>query len=443
MRFASVVLAFVALLVVQSAYAVQYFEDDRSMGSDVSGLPHYRSPEEACVKGVLVRKIQGYQEGDNRQYRYRGASVGTDDGFAEFACQGVIERQFFYQPPVWVTVETVATNVYGPFGASETCKLGSYQDPETGQCGPPKCTDSCCDSGCGNGSNPIGTASGNKHQVEIDFTGTGPFPLAFNRTYDSKRIWLANPAPIGVAWSHRYLGQIVVAPPQGSSTLSEAIVYWPDGRILRFNLSGGVWTPDADVSERLSVTLSGSDYVSATLTTNDDEVETYDQLGRLASITNRGGFVQTLNYTTGPSGSVSTIEHNYVQTVTDPQGRTITFGYTSGQLTSLTDGNGAVIQYAYDGNGNLQTVVYPDILSGTKTRTYYYNGLGPYGGGSTQTGGVSQPNALTGIQDENTQSFASWGYTSAGLANLSVHGAYSGGTIDRTSLVFNNGVRRR
>lgn len=183
------------LLITRQAAAVQYFEDDRSGGSDVAGLPHHRSPEEACIRGVLIRKIQAYQEGDNRQYRYRSANVGTDDGFGEFACDGVIERQFFYQPAMWVTVETVATNVYGPFGASETCKLGSsYRDPETGQCGPPKCTDSCCDSGCGNGSNPIGTASGDKHQVETDFVGTGPFPLVFTRTYDSKRIWLASPA---------------------------------------------------------------------------------------------------------------------------------------------------------------------------------------------------------------------------------------------------------
>jgi hypothetical protein len=195
----------VLMLAANLAVAVAYYEDDRSMNSDVPGLPHYRSPEEACITGVLERRVQGYQENDNRQYRYRSANVGTDDGFAEFACQGVIERRFYYSGVNWVTVEVVAALVYGPFGASETCTLAGYQDPETGQCGPPKCTDQCCGSGCGNGSNPIQTASGNKHQVETDYVGTGPFPLLFSRTYDSQRAWLNVSPPMGVGWTHRYL----------------------------------------------------------------------------------------------------------------------------------------------------------------------------------------------------------------------------------------------
>src|SRR5882724_2686432 len=199
------VVTLVLLLVTFDAMAVNYYEDDRSMAVDVPTLPHYRSPGEACITGVLVRKVQAYQENDNRQYRYRGANVGLDDGFAEFACQGVIERRFYYSGANWVTAEVVATLVYGPFGATETCPLGGFQEPETGQCGPPKCTDKCCDNGCGNGTNPIQTASGNKHQVETDFVGTGPFPLVFTRVYDSKRTWLNNPAPIGMGWTHRYL----------------------------------------------------------------------------------------------------------------------------------------------------------------------------------------------------------------------------------------------
>ncbi len=384
---------------------------------------HYRSPEEACVLGELVSRTRGYQEGSSIPYRYRSAYVGPDNDIMEWVCRGVIERFF---AGFWVTVEAVDTLVYGPGGASEPCVLGGFLDPETGQCGPPKCTLQCCDSD--NGTNPIQTASGNKHQVETDFVGTGPFPLVFTRTYDSKRTWLNTPVPIGIGWTHRYLAQIVVAPPEASSTLSEAIVYRPDGRIQRFNLSGGVWVSDPDVSERLSVTITAGEFISATYATNDDEVETYDRLGRLVSITNRGGFTQTLSYTT--TGGGSTIYHNYVQQVTDPQGRTLTFGYspTTGQLTSLTDGNGAVIQYSYDANGNLSTATYPDVI-GTKIRTYYYNE-------TAGTGGLL-PNALTGIQDENSQRYASWGYASDGRANLSVHGPFSGGTIDRTSLVFN------
>ena len=182
-----------------------------------------------------------------------------------------------------------------------------------------------------------------------------PFPLVFNRTYDSQRTWLAAAPPMGIGWTHRYLAHLSILPPQGSSVLSEAVVYRPDGRIQRFNLVGSAWVSDADVSERLSVMLSGTgDYVRATYTTNDDEVEAYDQQGRLASITNRGGFVQTLSYTTGPAGSTSTISHNALQKVTDPEGRSLTFAYsaTTGLLTSLTENGGQVISYVYDANNN-------------------------------------------------------------------------------------------
>ena len=44
---------------------------------------------------------------------------------------------------------------------------------------------------------------------------------------------------------------------------------------------------------------------------------------------------------------------------------------------------------------------------------------------------------MTGIIDESAQRFASWGYNAAGHATLSVHGPFTGGTIDRTALAFN------
>jgi hypothetical protein len=82
---------FALLLISQVAWAVQYYEDDRSGGSDVLGLPHYRSFQEACVVGVFQRLIKADQEGDNHRYRYISVNIGADNGIGEVTCQGTIQ----------------------------------------------------------------------------------------------------------------------------------------------------------------------------------------------------------------------------------------------------------------------------------------------------------------------------------------------------------------
>lgn len=387
----------------------------------------YHSPEEACIVGELARRTNGYQEGGNQEHRWGAAFIGQDQGLGERVCRGVIYGRFF-SGGFWLPVETVDTLVYETGGA-DACTLPNYTDPETGQCGPPKCADECC-AGCANGTNPIHSASGNKHQVERDFDGTGPFPLRFMRVYDSQRILFNRELPLGVGWTHSYGARIYVVPDAnaGGSAPAKAYVYRPDGRIQKFTRSGSNWAAAPDISERLTVTLDGNNVLGATYTTNDDIVESYDAQGRIISLTNRDGFVQSLSYTTTSGGG--TIGHNEVQRISNPNGRALGFAYdTSGALTSITDENGKTITYGR-ASGNLVSATYPDEV-GTRTRTYHYNEAG-------QTGGVNRPNALTGITDETNQRFASWSYAAGGQANLSVHGPFLSGTIDRTSLLFNS-----
>jgi hypothetical protein len=95
MNFARII-GFFLLLLTANAIAgqkAQYFVDDTWNGSNEGSLPHYHNPEEACVVGVMQRKVHVYQEGASLRFRYRSVSVGTDDGFSEYACQGVIEKQ--------------------------------------------------------------------------------------------------------------------------------------------------------------------------------------------------------------------------------------------------------------------------------------------------------------------------------------------------------------
>jgi YD repeat-containing protein len=396
--------------------------------------PHYRTMGAACAIGEMQRRIQidrladqGLSGSAGFKYRYFIGRLGDFDGFG-YLCRGVIERKDGGLP--WVTREPVDTQVYDN-GSFPACNVPGYADPDTGQCGPPKCTSDCCGV-CPNGTNPIHTASGNKYQVESDFNGTGQLPMQFTRYYNSSRVLDNTSVPVGVGWTHTYLRRIFGYPSATETStppIDRATVFRPDGRMLKFTRSGATWQSDADVSERLAW-LTESDplggpgavnVVSWTFTTNDDEVESYDPEGRLVSITSRDGFVQTLTY-------VDTSNHptDSVQQVADPQGRVLNFGYNAGgALTSITDGNSKTITYGYT-SGNLTSATYPEDV-GTKTRIYHYN----------DTGGPNLPNMLTGITDELSQRFASWGYTAAGRANFSVHGPFSTGTIDKTSLLFN------
>ncbi|MEN4904276.1 DUF6531 domain-containing protein [Luteimonas sp. TWI1437] len=396
------------------AYAEHYWLDSRLDHSQT----HYPNGEEACLTGELQRRLDGYQATSTFPHRILSSYIGPDLG-GERICRGQLQRQQF---GLWLPVGIVDTPVYGPFGSTPPCALAGLADPETGQCGIPKCNSgSECPADGGNQTNPIASATGNKVQREQDYRGAGVFPLQFVRTYNSHRVPDNQARPVGVGWTHSYAAKVV--PLLDGSAVTRIRAYRPNGAIQTFTLVGGTWVGDADVPETLTATVSGGALVSATYRRADYTIESYDQFGRLTTITTREGFVQTLSYAAGSGVSA------HVQRVTDPQGRWLAFGYTGGFLTSLTDSAGTVATFAYSGN-DLVSASYPNDLLGTDTRTYYYNESG-------QTDGVSQPQVLTGITDESSNRIASWGYDADRRAVLSVRGPYATGTVDRVELQFN------
>ena len=180
--------------------------------------------------------------------------------------------------------------------------------------------------------NPANPSTGNKFLEETDFEIPGEGGLMFKRFHNSAG-W--GYATMGLNWSHTWSRKVFIA------GTDEAHAERPDGKVFVFTLVGGAWVGDPDVPE----TLVGSNGVGWTLTTRDDEVETYNADGTLASVKTRNGRVTTLAYSDGTASSQfnenSSEQHvtpGSLVSVTDFRGRKLTFGYDNDtQLVRMTD----------------------------------------------------------------------------------------------------------
>jgi RHS repeat-associated protein len=256
--------------------------------------------------------------------------------------------------------------------------------------------------------NPTNVATGNKLQLEADYAAA-PGGLVFQRYYNSQ-LWKGPNAPsangpgyrsrLGPSWRSNYDRYIRFT---NSVSIATAYAYRFDGRTLYFNLVGDQFVADGDVADRLlrlsdsSGNILGWRYIVAAT----EEVESYDAVGRLITITSRSGVTQSLTY-----------DGQLLQSVADSFGRTLSFGYdSSGRLATLTDPYGRTYSYFYTGaTANLTAVVHPDGTS----RSYIYNE-------SIHTNGANLPYTLTGIIDEGGNRFATYKYNSGSAVTSSEH----------------------
>ncbi len=249
--------------------------------------------------------------------------------------------------------------------------------------------------------NSCRASTGNKYQVETDYDGGAH--LSFRRHYNSDGIvrplsQFGHGSPWRSDWDLRLEIHTYGA-------LSTAIVYRADGKAYFYNEVNGVWVSDPDVREKLerltdsSGTLTGWRY-----TRLDSTVEEYGAKGRISTVTDPQG--RTLSFSHGSFDEP-------VQSVTGPFGHVLSFGYDSkARLQTLTTPGGEVYEYRYNANGALETVIYPDETPGDSTdnprRTYHYEN-------------PSFPNHLTGITDENGDRFATFAYDANGRAQSTEH----------------------
>jgi len=104
-----------------------------------------------------------------------------------------------------------------------------------------------------------------------------------------------------------------------------------------FSLVNGNWTAAGNVVDKLQKITNGWIYTTA----DSDFTEIYDVNGKLTSIQNRAGLVQTLTYDA----------QGLLLQVTDPDGRALIFAYdTSRRIQQLSGPDNFQITYHYDAN---------------------------------------------------------------------------------------------
>ncbi len=211
--------------------------------------------------------------------------------------------------------------------------------------------------------NPVNTATGAYSESATDLSIAGrSYPLAVSRTYSSSNA--ATNGPLGYGWALNYGMSLAIT---GTSPNQVATITQETGATVVFNQSGSNWVP---ATPRVIATLTYNSGTSTyTFVRNNRDTFTFNSSYELTSEKDLNGYTTTLTY--GGTGCSST----QLCTVTDPSGRTLTFTWSSGHITGVTDPNvspnrSVTFQYN-DGNGNLTDVI--DVKSGHTQMTYDSN----------------------------------------------------------------------
>jgi RHS repeat-associated protein len=329
---------------------------------------------------------QFYGGSDWRLVPYDNPAIKNEPGPHGYACQTLIAVGWNTQSILWAVCEDGES---ASLNAEDGC-VPTPASPKNN--GTPICPLRTA--------NPINVGTGNKFETVTDYRGAGVRALRFVRYYNSQS---ERESPFfDLGWRSNYDRSVLEL-----SSPKRALVTRPDGRELVFVESGGEWTPDPDVTARLTQLANGWEYTDA-----DDTIETYDANGRILSIRTRDGYEQTITW-----------DGRVISSVSDSEGGTLTFTYADRHLVSLTDPDGRVYAYGYDERRNLSTVIYPDDTPADDTDNptvqYHYEH-------------AEFRAALTGITDENGERFATWAYDTERRATLSEHA----GGAERTTITY-------
>lgn len=277
------------------------------------------------------------------------------------------------------------------------CATSTARDPGKNNC--PDCTGAAVTAG-----NPVNMFTGAKQEIETDYVAPAG-KLELKRYYTNAQ-GLIQMQRWGSGWRHTYT--------RGLKFIGANMVITArhTGDFYKFTKTSGVWMSDLDVQEELTELKDSSGAtIGWTLLLTDDSVESYDVNGVLTRIDWPDGQYVTLTYASGLLASV-----------TDQQGRALTFINAWNGLTGIKLPDGTEVQYGIDVHYRLASAGIKD-RSGNVTQTSRYT----YG-----SAGITQR------FDGNDDLYATWDYDANKRVTRSVHGDPTSG-IDQTTFAYSAG----
>ena len=319
------------------------------------------------------------------------------------SCDGLLKRQASYRlkNPTTTSGDGADITLYEVdiWQGSTPCGTSGHQWlNRAAQCigphpqnngGPPHCP----------AGNPIAISTGNKYQQEVDYQGSGPFPLMITRHYNSqfggwrfntqhhlsftqqsvlfyRRFPLIKPEPIlHVRWHHANGKEHTFAARDGT-----------ENNLSWLGTYGGYQPIQGTLETGFTIEQEGYRYHFAA-----------EPRGQLTKIVSGQGHTHHYHYdNAGRLSRISTDSH-----------QTLTFSYNEDdQITSIRTPDGHVYRYTYNSDKALTGVTFPGQ---TQARTYHYED-------------TRFPQHLTGITDEKGVRYATWRYDDQGRGILSEHG---------------------
>jgi YD repeat-containing protein len=225
---------------------------------------------------------------------------------------------------------------------------------------------------CGH-ADPVNTATGEFYANDTDLAlpGAGP-TVGVARSYSSTSTWNSG---FGNGWAASFATaeQTVQADPNGGSPLQVQVTQ-ENGSAVQFYLNAnGQYVPPARVHATLTNDPNTGNW---TFTRKGTSILVFGPNGQLQSAQDLHGNTTTFGYTSGQLTTIYGSGNRYisltwtggnVSSVSDSGGRTVSYAYTAGELTGVTAANGAITHYGYT-NGLLTTVTKPN--GGVTTNAY-------------------------------------------------------------------------
>jgi RHS repeat-associated protein len=218
---------------------------------------------------------------------------------------------------------------------------------------------------------PVNTATGNYYTsvTDLRLPGIG-VPFAFTRSYNSLD---ATSGPLGPGWTYSYAAGLTIKP--GGDVVFRA----EDGQQVDYTRQGdGSFVGAAGTLSTLTQVTGGYE-----LLRKDQVRYRFDTSGLLTSIRDRnsqglsfaytGGKLSTITDSVGRAVTLFYNAEGLLSQVALPDGRSVGYGYNGGQLTSVTDARNGMTRYTYEAHGWLRTIVDQNTHT-VVTNTYDANG---------------------------------------------------------------------